>query len=358
MRILVSAGGTGGHIYPCLAIVDKFLEHDKTTEVLYIGTHNRMENDIVPKRNIKFIGIEIYGLNKNIIHDLKNIDLIRKGIKKCKEIIKEFKPDIVIGVGGYVTFPVILAAHKLNIPIFIHEQNAIPGKTNKYLGRYASLIGVSFKESIKYFDSKKTIYCGNPTGSIALKNNSISKESLGFDKNKPLVVIVAGSLGSVTINNSMQAFLKQVDNKSYQVLYITGKNYYEEFNKISYPKNVKVVPYLDNLSGLLKNTDCLVTRAGASTIAEVLALRVPSIFIPSPYVANNHQYYNALDLKNKNEALMLEEKDLTVNKLTELIDKVFDPKINKILKENLAKNRILDSGEIIYQAIKKILNKE
>lgn len=354
MRILVTAGGTGGHIYPALAIIEKFKEEDSSTEVLYIGTHNRMEKDIVPKRNIKYIGIEIYGLNKNIWHDIKNIYLIRKGIKKCQQIIKEFKPDIVIGVGGYVTYPVLIAAHKLHIPIFIHEQNALPGKTNKVLSKYANLIGVSFSESIKYFPKDKVIYTGNPTGIMALNNKEISKSSLGFS-DKPLVVIVAGSLGSFTINQKMQEFLQKMGNKDYQVLYITGKNYYDDFIKIKYPNNVKIVPYLDNLSGLLKNTDCLVTRAGASTIAEIIALRLPSIFIPSPYVANNHQYYNALSLEKNNSAYIIEEKDLTALKLEEMINKIFKNKM--YLKNNLEKYKIIDSSEIIYEEIKKLIKK-
>ena len=354
MRILVTAGGTGGHIYPALAIIEKFKEEDSSTEVLYIGTHNRMEKDIVPKRNIKYIGIEIYGLNKNIWHDIKNIYLIRKGIKKCQQIIKEFKPDIVIGVGGYVTYPVLIAAHKLHIPIFIHEQNALPGKTNKVLSKYANLIGISFSESIKYFPKDKVIYTGNPTGIMALNNKEISKSSLGFS-DKPLVVIVAGSLGSFTINQKMQEFLQKMGNKDYQVLYITGKNYYDDFIKIKYPNNVKIVPYLDNLSGLLKNTDCLVTRAGASTIAEIIALRLPSIFIPSPYVANNHQYYNALSLEKNNSAYIIEEKDLTALKLEEMINKIFKNKM--YLKNNLEKYKIIDSSEIIYEEIKKLIKK-
>lgn len=355
MRILVTAGGTGGHIYPALAIIEKFKEEDSSTEVLYIGTHNRMEKDIVPKRNIKYIGIEIYGLNKNIWHDIKNIYLIRKGIKKCQQIIKEFKPDIVIGVGGYVTYPVLIAAHKSHIPIFIHEQNALPGKTNKVLSKYANLIGVSFSESIKYFPKDKVIYTGNPTGIMALNNKEISKSSLGFS-DKPLVVIVAGSLGSFTINQKMQEFLQKMGNKDYQVLYITGKNYYDDFIKIKYPNNVKIVPYLDNLSGLLKNTDCLVTRAGASTIAEIIALRLPSIFIPSPYVANNHQYYNALDLVNMKVAELIEEKNLT----TDLIQVSINELVNNSgkyeeLKKNLDKLNTKSASTIIYEEIKGLL---
>lgn len=357
MRIIVSAGGTGGHIYPALAIIDKFMEIDKNTEVLYIGTHNRMEKDIVPKRGIRYEEIEIYGLTKNIIHDIKNFYLISKAKKKIKKIMQEFKPDVVLGIGGYVTYPVLQVAKSLNVPIFIHEQNAIPGKTNKMVSRYASIIGVSSEESKKYFKNKNVIYTGNPTGSNALKNKAISRETLNLST-KPLVVIVAGSLGSMTINNSMKEFLKNVKDKEYQILYITGKNYYDEFIKEEYPKNVMIKPYVDNLSGLLKNTDILVSRAGASTIAEIKALNLPTIFIPSPYVANNHQYYNAKELVDKLEAVLLEEKDLNAKSLSAKIDELFNNKeLYKEIKDNLAKEKTVDSSKIIYDSIRKLVQK-
>ena len=163
MKIIVSAGGTGGHIYPALAIINKFKEKYKDLEVLYIGTHNRMEKDIIPNYNISYIPIEIYGLSKtNMLRNIKNVFLIQKQIKKCKQIMQEFKPDIVLGIGGYVTYPVIKAAQKLGIKTFIHEQNSIPGKTNKVLAKNATLIGVSFQETIKYFPKEKTFYSGNP----------------------------------------------------------------------------------------------------------------------------------------------------------------------------------------------------
>ena len=358
MKIIVSAGGTGGHIYPALAIIDKFLEHDKNTEVLYIGTHNRMEKDIVPQRNIKYIPIEIYGLTKNIGHDIKDIFLIRKAKKKLKKIMLEYKPDVVLGIGGYVTYPVITTARKLNIPIFIHEQNAIPGKTNKMISKYADIIGISFKESAKYFPNRNVLYTGNPTGIRALNTPRITKSSLGLNDDEPLVVVVCGSLGSETVNNAMKGYLKTLENKDYQVVYITGKNLYEEFIKIKYPKNVKVLPYLDNLTGLLKETDVLVARAGASTIAEVLSLKVPTIFIPSPYVANNHQYYNAVSLKNDNLALMLEEKDLSIPNITKNIEDLLYNKDKQIkIKNNLNKVSTLDSTKIIYDAIKELIKK-
>lgn len=358
MRILISAGGTGGHIYPALAIIEGFKKYDKDLEVLYIGTKNRMEKDIVPKNGIPYYGIEIYGLSKNIFKDIKDVFLIFKAKKEIKKKILEFKPDVVLGIGGYVTYPVLSVAKSLHIKTFIHEQNAIPGKTNKMISKYADIIGISFKESAKYFPNRNVLYTGNPTGIRALNTPRITKSSLGLNDDKPLVVVVCGSLGSETVNNAMKGYLKTLENKDYQVVYITGKNLYEEFVKIKYPKNVKVLPYLDNLTGLLKETDVLVARAGASTIAEVLSLKVPTIFIPSPYVANNHQYYNAVSLKNDNLALMLEEKDLSIPNITKNIEDLLYNKDKQIkIKNNLNKVSTLDSTKIIYDAIKELIKK-
>lgn len=358
MRILISAGGTGGHIYPALAIIEGFKKYDKDLEVLYIGTKNRMEKDIVPKNGIPYYGIEIYGLSKNIFKDIKDVFLIFKAKKEIKKKMLEFKPDVVLGIGGYVTYPVLSVAKSLHIKTFIHEQNAIPGKTNKMISKYADIIGISFKESAKYFPNRNVLYTGNPTGIRALNTPRITKSSLGLNDDKPLVVVVCGSLGSETVNNAMKGYLKTLENKDYQVVYITGKNLYEEFIKIKYPKNVKVLPYLDNLTGLLKETDVLVARAGASTIAEVLSLKVPTIFIPSPYVANNHQYYNAVSLKNDNLALMLEEKDLSIPNITKNIDNLLYNKDKQIkIKNNLNKVSTLDSTKIIYDAIKELIKK-
>lgn len=358
MRILISAGGTGGHIYPALAIIEGFKKYDKDLEVLYIGTKNRMEKDIVPKNGIPYYGIEIYGLSKNIFKDIKDVFLIFKAKKEIKKKILEFKPDVVLGIGGYVTYPVLSVAKSLHIKTFIHEQNAIPGKTNKMISKYADIIGISFKGSAKYFPNRNVLYTGNPTGIRALNTPKITKSSLGLNDDKPLVVVVCGSLGSETVNNAMKGYLKTLENKDYQVVYITGKNLYEEFVKIKYPKNVKVLPYLDNLTGLLKETDVLVARAGASTIAEVLSLKVPTIFIPSPYVANNHQYYNAVSLKNDNLALMLEEKDLSIPNITKNIEDLLYNKDKQIkIKNNLNKVSTLDSTKIIYDAIKELIKK-
>ena len=358
MRIIISAGGTGGHIYPALSIIEGFKKYDKSLEVLYIGTKNRMEKDIVPKENIPYYGIEIYGLTKNILRDIKDIFLIVKAKKEVKKLIDEFKPDVILGVGGYVTYPVLSAAKSKHIKTFIHEQNAIPGKTNKMISKYADIIGVSFPETAKYFPDKKVLYTGNPTGIRALNTPKISKTSLGLLESLPLVVVVCGSLGSATVNEAMSAYLKDLGSAKYQVVYITGKALYEDFTKTKYSKNVLVLPYLDNLSGLLKSTDILVARAGASTIAEIKALNIPSILIPSPYVANNHQYYNAKALADNEEALMLEEANLSTENIKNTIESLLKNKEKlQRIKNNLSKVNTLDSTKIIYDAVKEMIKK-
>lgn len=360
MKIIVCAGGTGGHIYPALAIIKKFQEKEKDLDILYIGTHNRMEKDLIPKRGLKYESLEIYGFSKkDILLDIKNIFLINKAYKKCLKIMKEFKPDLVLGVGGYVTYPVIKAASKLGIKTFIHEQNSLPGKTNLVLQKKVDLIGVSFKESLSKFDKAKgeVFYSGNPCGENALSMKPMDKVSLGLSENKKLVVVVAGSLGSATVNAKMSEFLLKVKNENYEVLYITGKNLYDDFIKDKkFPNNVKVLPYLDNLPALLKNTDLIITRAGASTMSEILSLTLPAIFIPSPYVANNHQYYNALEIKNNNAGELIEEKYLTSTLLINKINEVLNNKEKyAAMKENLKKMSMNNSSDVIYNKLKDLI---
>lgn len=360
MKIIVSAGGTGGHIYPALAIINKFKEKEQDLEILYIGTHNRMEKDLIPKRGIRYEEIEIYGFSKkDIFLDIKNIFLISKAKKKCLNIMKEFKPDLVLGVGGYVTYPVIWAANKLGIKTFIHEQNSIPGKSNLVLQTKADLIGVSFADSAKKFTKAKgeVFYSGNPCGENALSITPMDKKSLGFKDNKKLVVIVAGSLGSATVNEKMSDYLNKASKENYEVLYITGKALYEDFIKNKeFSSNIKVVPYLDNLPALLKNTDLIVTRAGASTMSEILSLNLPAIFIPSPYVANNHQYYNALEIKNNGGGEVIEEKDLTSDILSTKINEVLNnQELYNNMKSNLKKMSMNNSSDLIYSKLKDLI---
>ena len=356
MKIIVSAGGTGGHIYPALAIIKKFKEHNKDLEVLYIGTHNRMEREIIPKEGIRYEELEIYGFSKTKwVRNFKNIFLINKAKKKVKKIIEDFKPDYVIGVGGYVTFPVINVAKKMGIKTFIHEQNSIPGKTNRVLAKDVDLIGVSFKNSINYFNkAKKVIYTGNPCGDDAINAKNIKLSEFGIKSKKPVILLVGGSLGSETLNNKFKTFLSLVENEPFEFIFITGKRFYEEFmDGFNCSSNVHIVDYVDHMSGLMKNVSLIISRAGASTISEILALKLPSILIPSPYVANNHQYYNALDLSNMGVSVLIEEEKLNAESLIMALNDVMNNKYNE-MKKNLEKLQVKTSSEIIYDEIMRI----
>ena len=360
MKVIISAGGTGGHIYPALAIVNCIKEKEPDSEFLYIGTHNRMEKDIVPKAGITFVGIEMYGFNrKNLLKNFKTIKCLYKSKKQLKSIIKEFNPDIVIGVGGYITYPVITTAHKLGFKTFIHEQNSVAGKANLMMADCVDLIGVSLKSSMKEFPTNKVIFTGNPCGENALKVKRIDKTTLGFTKGKKLVVIVMGSLGAENVHKFMKDNINKFDGKNYEVLYITGKNNYEDIKLIKHPSNVKLLPYLDNLAGLFKDTDILITRAGASTLSEIIALKLPSILIPSPFVPNNHQYKNAMDLVNNKAAILVEEKNLTFDNIDTSINKLLsDKKYYLDIKKNLESMQVNDSATIIYNNIRKLIDRK
>ncbi len=353
MRVVITAGGTGGHIYPALAIINKIKKSHPDSEFLYIGTHNRMEKDIIPKHGIPFKSIEIYGFNrKNPFKNIKTVRYFLKSLKDIKKYIKEFKPDIVIGVGGYVTGPVIYMAHKLGYKTFIHEQNSVPGKANRFLSKYADTIGVSFKSSTKYFPSYKTVFTGNPCSEEAVSSKEVDKQKLGLEKQKKCVLFVMGSLGSSKMNDFLIKTMTLFKNKPYQIIFVTGKNYEEELKKHTFPNNVKAVPYIDNMTGFMKNVDMMVSRAGASTLSEIIALQVPSILIPSPYVPENHQYKNAMDLVNKKAALLLEESELKGDILVRKIDELLLDS-NKIheMKKALAGLHIQNSATKIVEEI-------
>lgn len=360
MRVIVSAGGTGGHIYPALAIMNKIKEKEPNSEFLYIGTTNRMEHTIIPEKGIPYFGIKISGIDRK--HIWKNIEVwkdYRNSLKILKKKIKDFNPDVVLGIGGYVTAPVIYTAKKLGYKTFIHEQNQIPGISNKFLAHYADKIGVSLPDSIQYFSKEKVIFTGNPRSEEAYYAKEVSKKELGLflKEEKKLVLIVMGSLGSTTMNQKLKETLPLFENKNYEVVFVTGKGYYDEYKKVKTPDNVKMVPNLDNMLEVLKKTDLIVSRAGASTIAEITAIGLPSILIPSPYVTHNHQLKNAQALEKENATIIMEEKEYDSKKLVDTIDSILEDKTKyQTLKENTKKLGVVDSATKIYQVIRNLID--
>lgn len=357
MKIAITAGGTGGHIFPALAIINKIKSHDKNSKFLYFGTTDRMEKDIIPEKGIPYIGIQMKGLNrKNILKNITVLKIYLAAIKKAEVELKKFKPDIVIGVGGYITAPVLVAANHLGIKTIIHEQNSIPGVSNKLLSHFVNKICVSFKESESYFPKKKTIYTGNPRSEEILSMEKGKREDFGFNRKSKFIILVMGSLGSLTMTKKMKELIPSFKDKDYQVLVVTGKNYYDDYKDVKTPTNVKIVPFYD--AKYMKDADLIITRSGASTIAEVTALLLPSIMIPSPYVTHNHQYKNAKALEDKKACKILEEKDFCKENLLSLIDDCFKKEVYNEMRKNLKEFSCPNSAEAIYKEIMRLVRNE
>ena len=357
MRVVISAGGTGGHIYPALAIINKIKQEEPNSEFLYIGTHNRMEKDLIPSMDIPYEPIEITGfIRKLTLENFKTLTRFIKARKRCLELIKEFNPDIVIGAGGYVTAPVIWAAKKLGYKTFIHEQNSVVGLSNKYLTKYVDKVGVSFETTLTEFPKEKVLLTGNPCSEKAIATKIAKKSDFGLSDDKKLVLVVMGSLGSQSVNEKMIEYMYGFRNKNYEILFVTGESHYEKIKNKRFPENIKVVPFIKDLPSIMKKTDLMVSRAGASTMSEIMALGIPTIFIPSPYVTNNHQYKNAKDLVDKEAALMIEEKDLNKTNFIKMIDDtLLDEKKYKKLKQNVSNLGIKDSSTRIYNTLKEMI---
>lgn len=358
MKIIFSGGGTGGHIYPAIALIKALKKTDKSIEILYIGKIGAQEEKICQQENIPFFGINVrYFYRKLTFKNFLTIYEFIKAYRVVKKLIKKFKPNIIIGTGGYVSAPVVYAGSKKKIKTIVHEQNSIPGLTNKFLSRYATFVAISFISSKKFFNEKKVVLTGNPRAQEVVEAKKVSKEKLGFSENKKLVLIFMGSLGAKYVNktilNALPILTKRND---IQVIFVTGKSHYDniisEAHKLNINQNVFIKPYVDNMPGIYKVCDLVVSRAGATSLAETSALGLPSILIPSPYVTNNHQEKNALDFVRANGARMIYEKDLTemvlVNEVTKLLD---NPTALMNLKINCKKKGIPDACDKFIKLI-------
>ncbi|GAX91006.1 undecaprenyldiphospho-muramoylpentapeptide beta-N-acetylglucosaminyltransferase [Effusibacillus lacus] len=337
MKIVVTGGGTGGHIYPALAIARYFSEVEQA-EILYIGTERGLESDIVPRSGFAFRTIEVSGLKRSLSSDtLKTFARLGKGLLQARRILKEYQPDVVIGCGGYVVAPVVFMAKMLAIPTYIHEMDVFPGLTNRSLSRFADRIGVSFEGSVNYFSNvkHKVVVAGNPRASEVVKvtpdETRQVKQELGLDPEKKTVVIVSGSRGAKPINDAVLSMLESVSNqRRFQLLYITGQIHYEDVagqlkrTGFGPQSGIFVQPFVYNMPPLLAGSDLLVSRAGATTIAEATALGVPGIYIPSPYVTNNHQEYNARWLADAGAGVMIRESELTPGLLFQAIQRLME----------------------------------
>jgi len=317
MKICIATGGTGGHIYPAVSFARALQESDQTTEILFIGNNDRMEATEIPALGFRFIGLDARGFNGSIFAKLNAAIKMLKSRSKAIQILNEFRPDFVVGFGGYVSVPVLSAAQALKIKTMLHEQNSYAGKANRALAPKVDAIVTCYPENARQFPHEKTHLLGNPR-TFELKKSQADPKILttyGLDPRLMTVLIVMGSLGSESVNNVMVEVLEKLRGASFQLIYVTGKKHYERFiTMIDEDVNLKIVPYVDQLK-LMRVVDLMVCRGGATTAAEITVVGLPSIIIPSPYVPNNHQVLNAKSLSDSGAALMIEEKDMNADRL-------------------------------------------
>lgn len=334
MRIIFAGGGTGGHIYPAVAIAKEIIERDKDVEVLFVGTEKGLENTIIPMEGFQFKKIKVRGFSRKI--NFENVIAVKEVLLSfidAYKIIGDFKPDIVVGTGGYVCGSLLLTASLMGIPTLIHEQNAFPGITNRILSRFVDKIALTFPEASRYLPQREKIrVTGNPLRSDITKISSIDgKSAFSFDINIPLILIAGGSRGAKKINESSLILAKEcLDKKQYQILHMTGETQYDDVLKaygdlgISFDTTyLKVMPYIHNMSYALAAADLIISRCGAGLISEITALGKPSILIPYPYAADNHQEYNARALEKSGAANVILERDLNQQMLLSEVKNLF-----------------------------------
>ncbi|QNQ82460.1 undecaprenyldiphospho-muramoylpentapeptide beta-N-acetylglucosaminyltransferase [Lactobacillus sp. PV037] len=370
MRVIFSGGGTGGHIYPIMALIERLKERNLVTndEILFVGTTKGLESKIVPNAKVPFKTLDIQGFNRR--HPLKNFSTINKFLKSSKEakkIIKNFKPDIVVGTGGYVSGAIVFEAAKLHIPTIIHESNSVVGLANKFLAHYVDKICYTFDDAAKQFpEKKKLVKTGNPRSQQVLGLNEEKvdiNQKWDLDPAIPTVLIFGGSRGALAINQIVEKSLADLSKKPYQIIWATGQLYYDSIRKRLADKkvgnNIRVVPYIKNMPGLLPQMTCVVSRSGATSLAEFTALGIPVILIPSPNVTHNHQMKNAMDMEKAGAALVISEDDLNPNNFVSSIDHILlDTDYAKKMKQASKKMGIPDASDQVIKVMENLISKQ
>ena len=354
MKVIMTGGGTGGHIYPAIAIADEIKSRHPDAEIIFVGTERGMEKDIVPKAGYPIKFITVSGLNrKNPIKLIKTLKDLNHGLHEAKQIIKEFKPDLVIGTGGYVCGPVMKTAAGMGIKTYIHGQNAFPGLTNKLLSRGAERVFVAFDDAKKYFKTKKEpVTVGNPVRHAFTEvDRQAARESLGVKEDEFMVLSFGGSLGAQRINDEMTVAAERLrDRAGLRIFFVTGRRYYSSIMENADKTNARVtyLQYIDDMPKYLNACDLAITRSGALTVSEITACGRASVMIPSPYVTNNHQYYNAKVVADRGGAILIEEKDLTNGEVADEIEQLMNDRqiLEKMEKASAALGTVTSAGKI------------
>ncbi|MDE6265504.1 MAG: undecaprenyldiphospho-muramoylpentapeptide beta-N-acetylglucosaminyltransferase [Paramuribaculum sp.] len=360
LRVLISGGGTGGHIFPALSIADALKRVNPKTEILFVGAQNRMEMEKVPAAGYEIVGLPVAGFDrKRLWRNAGVLVKLARSLAKAKSIVRNFRPDVAVGVGGYASGPVLKQAQKQGIPTVLQEQNSYAGVTNKMLASKAKAICTAYPGMERFFPAETIVLTGNPVRQ-ALMECKLSKEeaceALGFDPSKPLLFVTGGSLGARTINNSVEAALKQFEDAGIQVLWQTGKLYAEHCAEVAKPYPlVKAMPFIADMATAYRAADLVVARAGAGTISELELLGKPAILIPSPNVAEDHQRKNAESLTSRGAAVMILDADAPAQLGREVCALITDNEKLKSLSDAvtaLAKEGSADRiAEIIYSVV-------
>ncbi len=369
MRVLITGGGTGGHINPALAIAQKVKEVNNDNEILYVGTKEGMESDLVPKQGFDFKTVDARFLQRKLsIENMITLAISAKGVIQSMGIIRDFKPDIVVGTGGYVCGPVVLAAAIKGIPTMIHEQNVFPGITNRLLSKFVNKIAISFEEAGKYFKQKdKLVLVGNPVRKeIVEANRDESRKKYKLKNDEIFIYSFGGSGGQKSLNDAIIDVIKNIKNREkIKLLHVTGKRLKDDFNEalklnnLEIPSNVTVVDYMYDAPAALSASDLVIGSAGAITIAEITKIGIPSILIPKTYTAENHQEYNARALERKGAAIVILESELEDKKLISTIDKIISDS-NELPAMSLNSKKLgeLDAEEEMYKLISELASKK
>lgn len=361
MRVIISGGGTGGHIYPAIAIADALKKTDRDIDILFVGAEGRMEMQKVPEAGYKIIGLPITGIQRRLT--LKNLTFPFKlwsSIQKAKKIVKDFKPQVVVGVGGFASGPLLYAATKAGIPALIQEQNGYAGLANKWLADKVQKICVAYESMEKYFPKDKIILTGNPVRSD-LKNTSASREeALSFyrlDRTRPVILVIGGSLGARTINLSILKNLGLLEENGIQLIWQTGKFYYRDIQrqltKVD-QSDIRLLEFIKEMSLAYAASDVVVSRAGALSIAELCLVQKPTILVPSPNVAEDHQTKNAMALVRQQAAVLVRDHEAADRLVDEVVRLVRDPQRKLELTRNIGKMARPDAAEDIASEVLKL----
>ncbi len=361
LRIIISGGGTGGHIFPAVSIANAIKAKHPDAKILFVGALGRMEMQRVPAAGYEIKGLPIQGFDrKNLLKNVKVLFKIWKSQRMARQIIKDFRPMAAVGVGGYASGPTLNKAAAMGIPCLIQEQNSYAGVTNKLLAKKADKICVAYEGMERFFPAEKIIMTGNPVRQALLENKMTKAEAIqtfGLDQQKKTILIVGGSLGAGTVNKSVMQHLDDIEKSDVQVIWQTGKYYYDNIIKELEGRvltNVKIMDFISDMGAAYKAADLVISRAGASSISEFCLLGTPVILVPSPNVAEDHQTKNAMALVNKQAALYVKDAEAPEKVISMALETVQDEQALRSLSENILKLALPNSADIIADEVIKL----